>query len=386
MGRILQLTSKLPYPPDDGGRIASWNLARCLRHNGHAIDLVCFASDPSAVEAHRAALGEVFASVHLVAKDIERQHPADLASALVRGSSYFVRKFWSLRLADELRWRLQSGRFDATLIEFAFMGVYLPLLREHPTAGRIILRAHNVEYEIFERMAEREPRRWARVLLRREARLFRHFELDLLERVDAVKVISQRDADVLAAAGCRARPEVLEAFLDVEAYRPDGGTGPEPGHVVSVANLGWQPNVHGILWFCEHVWPGVLHGFPQARLSIVGKRPPPAVQRLAGPAVNVTGHVPDERPFLRRASLFIVPLFEGSGVRIKILTALAAGARVLATPVGAEGIDFPGLRLARSAEEWRAAVLEELRRPPEVCQAGIEYVRQRHDWRRPLSL
>jgi glycosyltransferase involved in cell wall biosynthesis len=387
MARILQLSSQFPYPPDDGRRIATWNLSRCLAYNGYHLDLVCLAKEAREESTHRAALAEVFVSVVKVPKDVQRQYPKDLVVSLATGTSYMARKYYSARLAAGLRERLRAQRYDIVLIEDLYMGVYLPVLREHPgSVGRVILREHNIEHELFGRAASQAANPLLRGLLRREARLLRAFELALVQEVRDVRAISRRDAAILQALGAGGAVTVLDPFIDVDSYRPLLDTPVEPCSVVSVAHMSWPPNVNGILWFLEKVWPGVVRLYPRARFYIVGKNPPPGLRRLAGRNVIITGYVADEKPFLARAHLFIVPLWEGSGVRIKILTALAMGKEVLSTSVGAEGIPWPGLLIEDRADAWVTRIQDRFRRLPEVAPDAIAFVRQHYHWRRPLQL
>ncbi|MCP4593670.1 MAG: glycosyltransferase, partial [bacterium] len=245
---------------------------------------------------------------------------------------------------------------------------------------------HNVEYELLERLAVGDSNPFYRAVLRREAKLFRRYELELVRQVNDVRMISPRDAEVLAAAGVQPAPAVLAPFVDMDRYHCGRVEQVEPESLVCVGNMAWPPNTNGVQWFCEHVWPAVARANPRAKFYIVGKNPPPAIQRLAGENVIVTGYVDDERPYIHRAHLFVVPLLEGSGIRIKILTAMAMGRPVLSTSVGAEGISFSGLTLADSAEAWARAILEHLKQLPSVSHAAVEHIREHYDWRRTLRL
>ncbi len=387
MKRILQISSRLPYPLDDGGLIASWNLSRCLHHNGYLIDLLCFARNSDAVEAGREPLSAVFDSVTAVIKNVERQYPKTLLRSLLKGSSYFVEKFYEDELADHMRAAYARNKYDVTLIDSAFMGVYAPRAREHAeAAGRVVVRAHNVEFELLDRLAKGEKRPWYRPILHREARLFKKFELGLVEEVDRVCMITQRDADVFKQAGSKIDPMVLSPFIDMDRYNTDGDQLPEPGALVCVGNMAWMPNRNGVLWFCEQVWPKVRTAHPEAKFYIVGKNPPPEVSRLAGNGVEVTGYVEDERPYIAKSHLFIVPLLEGSGIRIKILTAMAMGRSVLSTTVGAEGIAWKGLKVCDKPEDWVKAIVDHLNTPPIVSTDAVEHIRRHYDWRRELSI
>jgi hypothetical protein len=382
MTQVLHIASKLPYPPHDGGRIASWNLSRCLRHNGYAVHLLCFAKDRSLVSAYSTELSRVFEAVHTVEKDIEQQYPLDLLHALRTETSYFVRKFRTARFERRLREILRRHRFEVTLIESAYMGVYLPILTEmSDRTGRIILRLQNVEYEILDRLATHTPRRLHRALLRREARLFRTHELSLVRQAADVRAITRRDAEILSRQS-GASIGVLDAFVDLDEYSPATPDRIEPHSLVCIGDMGWLPNRNGVLWFCEAVWPRVLRAFPEARLYVVGKSPPATVRRLTKDRVVVTGYVNDARPYFHRAQLVIVPLMEGSGVRIKIITALAMGKRILSTSIGAEGIDYRRLEIKETPEEWFDAIHKMFEQAPEVDVEAAAYARARYDWRR----
>ncbi|MCP4592597.1 MAG: glycosyltransferase, partial [bacterium] len=254
MPRILQLSPRLPYPLDDGGRIATWNLSRCLHHNGYELDLIGFARDEAAIAAASEPLSQVFKSVSPVLKNVERQYPATLLRALLTGSSYFTRKYYSSRVAELIRQHVARGRYDATLIDSAYMGVYLPVLRRCGAAvGKIVLREHNVEYELLERLAVGDSNPFYRAVLRREAKLFRRYELELVRQVNDVRMISPRDAEVLAAAGVQPAPAVLAPFVDMDRYHCGRAEQVEPESLVCVGNMAWPPNTNGVQWFCEHV-------------------------------------------------------------------------------------------------------------------------------------
>ena len=386
MKRALYLTPKLPYPPQDGGRIVSWNLARGLRHAGYEVDLVSFVRDEGLLEAHGDALGEVFRSITTETKDVHRQYPVDLALAFATRSSYFVRKYGSRALLSRLEERLSSESYDLAVIESAYMGVYAPALRRRRDRVRhVMLRLQNVEHEIFERLARYESRRPFRYLLEREAKHFRRFERSLFQSIDDVRAITERDANN-AEALCGRPVGVLDAHIDCDAYTPGVADEIEPRSVVCIGDLAWLPNRNGVLWFHREIWPAVLERFPDARSYIVGKNPPASVRELDCEHTVVTGYVEDDAEYFRRAHLFVVPLLEGSGVRIKILMALAMGRSVLSTPVGAEGISYEGLSRAEEPADWIERITEAFGTPPAIDDDAVAYARARHHWRRPLDL
>ncbi len=383
--RALHLASWLPYPAEGGGQIVCWNFARCLRHNGYQTDLLCIHKTHHVSDTDLAAVKEVYRDVEVVKKRTDHQHPRDLLHALATGTSYFAKKYTFRAFEDALRRQLECNRYDVTLVETAYMALYLPILtRYEDRVGRIIVRLQNVEHELFERLAANEPNPLYRWLLGREARLFRHHEVALIRSDVDVRAITARDAAVLASAA-GTMPTVLDPHIDVDEFPSGQPHEIEPHNLLFVGNLLWPPNHNAMVWFCKRVWPEVRRAFPHAHLTIVGNCPPRSAQRLAGARISLTGHVPDVRPYVRRAHLFIAPLLDGSGVRVKILMALCMGKTVLSTPMGAEGIDYPGMCIETSAAGWIAATTTALRRAPLIDQRAIDFVRARYDWRRSFA-
>lgn len=384
MRRALFLSPKVPWPPDDGGRIVAWNLARALRHNGYAPDLVCFSG--SRDDAPADALSAVFEESAVIRKNVERQNPTDLLAAFLGGGSYFVRKFDHPSLRRALEARLAVRRYSLTIIDSPYMGVYLDLLQSHAdAAGHLLLRLNNVESELLERLAANQSDTLRRTLLRREARRFGDFENDLVRRVGDRRAISERDAAIL---GERSGVEVgvLPPFLDVDSLPPGDADEIEPGTALSIGDLTWPPNRRGAEWFAAEVWPRVREERPQARWKLVGRGAPASLRRLDGTdGIELRGYVEDALPCFRSAHAVLVPLLDGSGVRIKILTALALGRPVVSTTLGAEGIDGPGVVRADPPERFARETIRILDAPPTVDRRSVEWVREHHDFRRDLD-
>jgi glycosyltransferase involved in cell wall biosynthesis len=155
--------------------------------------------------------------------------------------------------------------------------------------------------------------------------------------------------------------------------------------------MSWRPNENAALWLVEQVWPRVVRRVPAARLLLVGRDPGPALRRLSGPAVEVTGSVEEVRPYLARARVALAPLRSGGGTRLKILEALDAGRPVVATTIGAEGLEClagDGLTIVDDPEgmaEQIAALLRDAARAAELGRQGSAAVAARFSWDRTLS-
>jgi sugar transferase (PEP-CTERM/EpsH1 system associated) len=167
---------------------------------------------------------------------------------------------------------------------------------------------------------------------------------------------------------------------------------PKQASCVFVGALDYRPNVDGVCWFCQDVWPTVHKARPDARLALVGRKPVAAVERLAAVAgVTVVGQVPDVRPYLAAASVALAPLRIARGVQNKVLEAMAMGRPTIASPQALEGLDVvPGREAlcASSPEEWGKAILELLANPASgqrLALMGRRYVEQNHCWESCLA-
>jgi glycosyltransferase involved in cell wall biosynthesis len=254
------------------------------------------------------------------------------------------------------------------------------------TTTPVVYFAHNVEHQIWHRLASvtRQPMR--RAALELEWRRVRRCEARMVRQSALTIAVSDADRADLAALAPAARVGVVPTGVDVDAFVPARG-GEVPGRIVFCGSMDWYPNEDAVLDFAEHVWPGVRAAVPHATFQIVGRRPAERIRRLAGRnGIDVTGTVPDVRSFVAAADVCVVPLRVGGGTRIKIFEALAMGKAVVSTTIGAEGlglVDGTEAVLADGHEALNAALIRLCRDPGERARlgaAGRARVASRHTW------
>lgn len=385
--RILWLSAGLLLPLDKGGKLRTWHLMRHLSSR-HAIEFLSFV-EPGEPEAHVSGMREVAEVVHTVPR---RARPAkgsaafalEAAGHVVRRWPYAVGAYQSAGYAARVRALLDSGRFDLVVCDFLPPAVNLPATLPCPS----VLFTHNVESEIWRRHAETAPagpRRW---LLASQHRRMVRFERESVRRFDLVLAVSDADAATLARLyGPLAAPvHVVPTGVDTAYFAPRA-VPVRPGRLVFTGSMDWLPNEDGVLHFVRDVLPLVRHAEPDATLSIVGRAPTPAVQRLAAEAgVQVTGRVDDVRPFMAEAAVYVVPLRIGGGTRLKIFEAMAMGKAIVSTTIGAEGLPVDsGLHLlvADDAPAFARAVVHLLQNQTERARLGDaarHLVMERYDW------
>jgi glycosyltransferase involved in cell wall biosynthesis len=387
---ILQLCPRVPYPPHDGGALAMYETARGLAEAGHRVTILA-ANTP---KHHQPAdvLAHLGPNVRLITVDVDtRIRPLVALRNLVVGTyPYNVERFINQKLAETLKRLLLSGEVDILQLEGALVAWYAmfiateilgPRLPNWQNLPPIVLRAHNVEYTIWEMLASRASNPLKRWYLQQLAGRLQVLEKSLLHRVDAVAAITEEDvarlrsmayAGLLAPVSAKAvkaldngknnRPlfSVIPASYDLERLQPIA-TPPQPRTLFVIGSLNWLPNLEGLAWFLKEVWPQAHAELPELELHIAGLRPPADLtSRPPGQDnVFVHGFVESAPAFMQQYDLMLVPLLSGGGMRVKVVEGLALGKAVLSTTLGAEGIvarDGENILLRDGATTWLEAL------------------------------
>jgi glycosyltransferase involved in cell wall biosynthesis len=256
---------------------------------------------------------------------------------LFSNRSYHIERFVDAGFEAKLIEILQSGRFDIIQLETLYLAPYIPVIRRYSHAA-VVLRAHNVEHEIWERIAanSRFLKKW---YLQKITPRLRDYEIGRLNDYDLVVGITERDVNIFRELGLRKPAVVAPIGLDAAAYVPDPHSFGRPLSMAFIGSLDWMPNLEGLQWFLEKVWnPRLNRQFPDLKLHIAGRNTPDWLRQTHLPNVVVHGEVPNASDFILQHSLMVVPLLSGGGMRAKILEGMALGRVVLSTSLGMEGI------------------------------------------------
>ncbi len=404
--KILLLTPQTPYPPDQGAAIRNFSFVRYLGSDPrYELRLLSFArpgEDPATTPA-RAVLEKYCREVVLVPHPPMRTKISRLRELLSSTRPDLTRRLLSNEFETALQALTRSGAVDLIQCEglelaHFLAGLNFPLGERQP---RMILDEHNAEYLLQRRIYENDwrsgwKRRPAALYSLVQARRLARYERASLARFERVVAVSEADRQALARLDPRhsARLAIIPNGLDLEEFQPlPDKPEEEPDRLVFTGTMDFRPNVDAVTWFVREVWPLVRVARPLARFTIVGRRPAPAVQFLARlPGIEVTGVVADARPYIRRSSLYVVPMRMGGGVRYKVLESLAMGKAVVTTTMGADGIPLrPGREalVADSPADFAAAILALLGDPTrraELAGAGRAFVEAYFDWRKIVPL
>lgn len=385
--KLLWLNAGLLLPLDKGGRLRTWHLMRHLASR-HSITYVSFA-EPDEKKEHREGMVEVCNSLVTVERKI---HPKGttgfyLAAArhLVSPLPYAVGAYASDEYAAKVNHLLHHGAFDALVADFLPPVVNLPKSIPVPA----VLFTHNVEAEIWRRHAENASNPVSRALMTRQWKRMLRFEREALTHFDLVLAVSEADRDTFQRLypGALRRPvQVVQTGVDTTYFRPVPDQ-ERRAHLVFTGSMDWLANEDGMLYFVREILPNIRQFEPEVTLSIVGRAPTPAVQRLARDAgIEVTGRVDDVRPYIAAAEVYIVPLRIGGGTRLKIFEAMSMAKAVVSTTVGAEGLPVtPGrdILIADEPAAFAEAVVRLIRDADErrrVETAARRLVVEKYDW------
>jgi glycosyltransferase involved in cell wall biosynthesis len=374
--KILWLSHLLPYPPEGGALQRSYHLIRGAAQFGD-VDIVTFrqrAFHPDRASVDRAVSKlEEFVNVEGVF-DL----PADrsrfaktwlLASSLLTRDPYTVRWNRSHLLNRGIREIAARRRYD--LVHFDTIGMF-QYRTSFPNAAWV-LNHHNVESQMIARRAE-TAKAAARLYLQREHRRLAEWEVAHGRDATVHIVVSAPEAEHLRHLIPGAEIAVVENPADTTFFAPDE-TPRQPGHVVFVGRIDAYSNAAAVRWLRDEIWPALRARGLARRLSIVGRNPPGDIVAwgASDPSVEVTGYVGDVRPFMRRAEVYVCPIRDGGGTRLKLLDAMAMGMPIVSHGFAIEGLSItPGCQalVADDAEGIVSAVEEILSNPDRAATLG----------------
>lgn len=382
--KILVLSPKPPWPPHDGGAVATMRCIEGLAASGASVSLLAMRTEKHGKDQNAGAGTKAFLEQYQAVNVDTRIRPLRmLGNLLFSDEPYDLVRFRSPQFSEALRSLIAHEEFKIIQCEGLLFALYLDEIRQI-TSAPVVLRAHNIEHRIREMMAENFAGRVRKAYLRNLSLRIRKLETDAAQRFDAVVPISEPDRKWFSSISS-GRPVMLsETGADAAEYKDE----PEELtlRVGFIGALNWQPNLEGIKWFLSRVWPCVAMAVPSATLHIAGRGAPASAKKwLHGQKVFFEGEVDDARRFMASMNVLIAPLFAGSGLRIKIIEAMSIGRTVVATPVAVSGlsaVDRREIIIAADPGSFCRALTEVLQNPAlraSTGEAAVALVRKCYD-------
>ena len=333
--KILLLCNKPPYPASEGGPMAMNSIITGLLDAGHHVKILAVNSEKFNVkvsdipEDYKKKTGIELIDVDLSVK------PMNAFLNLFTKKSYHVERFISDDFKARLIEVLDKEQFDIVQLEMLYMAPYVDVIRAHSKA-MIVLRAHNVEHKIWERIAKETQSPLKRWYINHLAKTLKEYELNALETVDGIAAITRKDAAFFRKYSSK---PVIDIPFGVypEEFTPKYEIEGKP-KFYHIGSMNWMPNEEGIRWLINEVLPKTVEKVYDFVYHLAGRNMPEWLTTMTDPHIDVVGEVPDAKAFVSNNDVAIVPLLSGSGIRIKIIESMAMGKTVITTRVGAEGI------------------------------------------------
>jgi polysaccharide biosynthesis protein PslH len=381
--KILQLTKKFPYPLNDGEVIAITSLARALNTLGSEVSLLSMNTTRHFFEEK--SIPDDFNHYHSV--DVitvdNRLKVLDAFLNLFSSQSYHISRFISKKFENKLIELLRNNSFDIIQLETLYLAPYVDTIRKYSSA-KIVMRSHNVEHEIWKRITDNTAISAKKMYLQLLSKRLENFELQYLNKYDMMVAITQRDLDFFKKLGCSIPAHVSPIGLKLSDY-PSVDIQSENPSFCFIGSLDWMPNIEGVKWILDKVWPLVVKKTPGARFHIAGKNAPDFLLNGKWKNVFVHGEVPSAVDFINAHNVMLVPLFSGSGMRVKILEGMALGRVVLSTQLGLEGIHAQkgkNVLIADEAEDFANQIINCYNNPELISKIGLDavgFVHQNYD-------
>jgi glycosyltransferase involved in cell wall biosynthesis len=333
--RVLQICHKIPFPPNDGGTLATYQHTKAMIEMGWSVKMLSISTPKHPyVEMPIDPIFNSTSPEHVAVDTTPK------ATELIKGiwskNNYIVSRFDDPKFASLIIDTLKNNEYDLVVYEGTFTSCYVDLVRKK-TKALLMMRSHNVEFQLWEDRLFAETNALKRFVLKSSVNQLKEFELNELKKFDVVATISMSDKAYFNSY----------FGLHKTIYVPFGISLPEDSVVedddtknklVFLGALDWEPNLIGLNWFIHEVWPLIQERNNKLEFHIGGRNAGPDFGQNLPKGIHYKGEIEDAHSFILTGQLMVVPLFEASGIRIKIIEGLALGQVIATTTKGAQGI------------------------------------------------
>jgi len=334
--KFLILCSKPPVPANDGGTLASKALLDGLLNTGHSVEVLAIGTEKHPLPTDLRSI-EKYGLEGLPLQTFPNKYKA--FKAVVTGENYHVSRFYSKRFTELIEKKMSITSYDALILDGLNTMVYLKKIRAM-YKRKVYYRAHNIESHLWETRLKETENPIEKYFTKRLVNRLKAFEKRVIHEVDGLIPISRIDLDWFKQEGVEASFLLPFAFNFKNRQLKKEDVPSKPFSVGFLGALDWEPNIQGVKWFIECVWPIVQRDLPQCQLTIAGRNAVSYFTTLQGENIAFIGEVEDAMQFMLSQKVLINPLFSGSGMRVKQAEAMSLACAVVSTVKGAEGIDM----------------------------------------------
>jgi glycosyltransferase involved in cell wall biosynthesis len=334
--RILILTNRVPYPLNDGGNLAVHAMIEGYQKAGWEVYLLSMLTTRHPLPAEQ--LNMLFQDIYkfeTVPVNNDVKAIGTLWNYLFSRKPNHLKRFQSKHFDKKLKEVLEGFKPDVIQMESIFLASYLDTIKEHSKAVNV-LRLHNIEYQVWERLASELKNPFKKMYLNNLAERIKKFEISTWKRFELLFPITKDDAAIVRFLYHHANMTVAPFGIDTSGIKKSDD---EKWVGYHIGAMDWLPNQEAMKWFLFYVWQDVRRVSPSFKFYFAGRNMPPAFHENLPIGVHCAGEVEDAAAFIADKKILIVPLRSGGGIRVKILEAMAAGKLVISTTTGMQGIE-----------------------------------------------
>ena len=384
--KILQICNKPPFPPIDGGAIATNQITQGFITND--INIKVLSVDNYKYKFNFKNLPQDYiekTSFESVNIDLDIK-PFNAFLNLFTSKSYNIERFRNKEFEKKLIDILNHEEFDIIHCESLFVTPYINTIKQH-SKGLISLRAHNIEHWIWERLAQGAKNPLKKWYLKLLASRLKKYEIETLNKIDVLVAITDVDAENFKKLGCTKPIITIPIGINISEL-PSNNIDIYKQPIENIFHLGsmnWLPNIEGVEWFLDKVFPVIESRFSEIKLYLAGRSMPENIFNKAKSNIIVDGEVENAYEYINNHQIMIVPILSGGGMRVKIIENMALGKAIISTTLGAEGItvcDNENILIANTPEEFVLAI-EKLMNNSEllykISNNAIKLVKEKYD-------
>ncbi len=370
---ILILSNKVPYPPKDGGSIATLNLAKGLSEYAK-ITLLTLNTSKHYCDIDKIP-DDLKSKIKFIDSyiDTKIKPVAAIKNLFFSKMPYNAERFICNKFEAKIIKELEENKFDIIQLEGLYLTPYISIIRKYSKA-KISLRSHNVEHEIWQRTLAQQTnflkKQYIKILTSRIEKM----EVGMINKYDLLVPITERDGEKLNQLGNTQKSHTTPTGYEIDNLQPNY----ENINFPSICHLGaldWSPNQEGILWFLDNCWSDILAKMPDLKFYIAGRNAPAwFVEKIKKTNVIFSGEVESATDFINSKALMVVPLLSGSGMRIKIVEGMALGKTIISTSIGAEGIPAThkyNILIANEIKDFSDGIISIFKDKKTFLQIGI---------------
>ncbi len=380
--KILQVAPQVPLPEDSGGRIGIVNITRSLASLGHQVDLIMYTAKIPAKEIQEQLKG--FCTPIFVRVDTG-DSVAGAFKNLFSAIPYNISKYIRRGVADKVKEMIGKNNYDVVHLDHLHLAWLIPEIKKVAKVA-VVLREHNVEMQIMERYYKNQSNLLLKSFAYMQYKKFINYEPAMCRLADAAAMITEVDEAIILQLDREINTKVIPAGVKEELFSGSEIPG-IPNSLFHLGSLEWEPNLQGLQWFLEEVYPSVVRRIPGVKLFIYGR----GIEKVKIPAglepnVEAIGYAEDISAAIADKQICIVPLQVGGGIRIKVLEMMAMGKLVVSTPVGKEGIQAENgkeLIVAATRAQFADAIVSVMNQTElagQIVKQAKNLIREKYTW------